>query len=145
MVKTQHPIETISSRISSGDGRRRADRVARWNRTVVRRRPTDPTAATVQALAEPLDFPPLSLSTVPGDRVAIAVDRAVPCAADVVRGVVDALHSAGIEDDAISIVTTDGEFGRQCRAALDNEAASAIHSVTHDPEDEANLCLVAVA
>ena len=111
---------------------------------MIRRRPSIRQRRTVQALAEPLDFPSLSLSTVPGDRVAIAVDAAVPCAAQVVRGVVDALHGAGVDDDAISIVTTTGEFGQQCRAALDNGAAAAIHSVTHDPDDEANLCLVAV-
>lgn len=143
MVKTLHPIETISRRISSSDGRivplvRAADAAGGSQTT------DDPAAATVQALAEPLEYPALSLSTVPGDRVAIAVDAAVPCAAQVVRGVVNSLHHAGVENDAISIVTTESEFGRQCRAALDEGAASAIHSVTHDPDDEQNLCLVAI-
>ena len=59
----------------------------------------DPTLATRQALAEPLEYPPLVASMVPGDRVAIAVDETVPQVGEVVLGVVQALRSGGIEDD----------------------------------------------
>ena len=145
MVKTQHAIDTIYSRISSADVERvPLVRVAGNDERRSASMIDDPVTAAVQALVEPLEFPPLSAATVPGDRVAIAVDHDVPRAAAIVRGVVEALHGAGIDDDGIAIVTTDAEFGRQCRAELGNEAASAIQSVTHDPDDEKNLCLVAV-
>ncbi len=145
MVKTLHPIDTISSRISP-DNERRVHLVRAVEPEAIGLTQTvvDPAAATAQALAEPLDYPPLSLSTVPGDRVAVVVDHAVPRAASIVRGVVDALHHAGIDDDGISIVTTDSEFGRRCKAELDGGADSAIHSVTHDPDDELNLCFVGI-
>jgi nickel-dependent lactate racemase len=143
LVKTLHPIDTISSRISQAD-----DRVVRLARVVETERHgrqsslLDPALATARALAEPLGFPPLAAAVVPGDHVAIVVDTAVPCAAAVVRGVVDELHRSGINDDAISIVTTYAEFGQRCRDELENAAGSAIHSVTHDPHDETNLCFL---
>lgn len=145
MVKTLHPIDTISSRISQADDRVvrlvRAENGAANGRDLA---PLDPAAATARALAEPLDFPPLIAAIVPGDRVAIVVDAAIPYAAAIVRGVVDELHRAGIDDDAISIVTTGSEFGQRCRDDLENSASSAIRSVTHDPDDETNLCFLGI-
>uniref|UniRef100_A0A7C2NZL3 DUF2088 domain-containing protein n=1 Tax=Schlesneria paludicola TaxID=360056 RepID=A0A7C2NZL3_9PLAN len=48
------------------------------------------------ALAEPLDFPPLSTAVVPGDRVVLAVDRRVPESAAIVAAVWRVLEGAGI-------------------------------------------------
>jgi nickel-dependent lactate racemase len=144
LVKTLHRIATISDRISSASGQLlRLEHVANAATHAASAR-RDPAATVASALAAPLDYPPLSAGTVPGDRVAIAVDDGVPCPGAVVRGVVEALRTAGIEDDAISIVTTASEFGRVCRSELDAGKASEIQSVTHDPEDENNLCLVGV-
>jgi hypothetical protein len=95
-------------------------------------------------LAAPLDFPPLAAATVPGDRVAIALDDAVPCAAQVVRGAVEALQQAGIEPEAISIVTTDAQTGATCREACAESDVQLPQLVIHDPEDTDNLCLVGV-
>ena len=78
----------------------------------------DPAEAIKRALAEPLDFPPLAAGMVPGDRVAIAVDDAMPCVAEVVRGAVESLQEAGVEPQAISIVTTDATTDQACRDAL---------------------------
>ena len=61
-------------------------------------------AATVAALAEPLDYPPLSQSTTPGDRVVLALDRGLPEAAAVTAAVVRALADAGVELDGVSIL-----------------------------------------
>lgn len=145
MVKSLHAIDTISGRICPNDERRVAlVRAAGRSPENAPLSEADPRSAVARALAEPLEFPALSQSTVPGDRVAIAVGEAVPRAAEVVLGVVDALHTAGVDDDAISIVTTSGDSGRQCLSAIGNGATSVIHTVTHDPDDETNLCLVAV-
>jgi nickel-dependent lactate racemase len=102
----------------------------------------DPTSAARQALAEPLDYPPLAASIVPGDRVAIAVDETVPQVDEVVLGVVQALRSSGIEDDAISVVTRDAATSQACRELLSQPGNSAIQFVVHDPDDQRELCLV---
>lgn len=106
--------------------------------------PVDQHAAVVAAFASPFKFPPLSSATVPGDRVAIAVDEAVPCLAQIVRGVVDSLANAGVEDDAITIVARDGDTGRLCRAELDRNGTRHVDVVVHDADDEHDLCLVGV-
>jgi nickel-dependent lactate racemase len=104
----------------------------------------DPVAAAIQALAEPLDYPPLAAGVVPGDRVAIALNQAVPCAADIVRGAVESLLSAGIEPEAISIVATDAETERICREGLSSHLSKLPQFIIHNPDDNDNLCLVGV-
>src|SRR5215208_1820812 len=94
LVKPLHPIDEIAARISQADGagvRLVSDRAA--NDAIV----ADPAEAIARALTEPLAFPPLAAGIVAGDRVAIAVDRLVPCLGGVVRGTVHALQRAGIE------------------------------------------------
>jgi nickel-dependent lactate racemase len=98
--------------------------------------------ATLHALAEPLEYPPLSASIVPGDRVAIAVDESVPQVELVVLGIVQSLRKAGIEDDAISIVARNGQTSQLCRTALSDEGETSVQFVVHDPSDERELCLV---
>jgi nickel-dependent lactate racemase len=104
--------------------------------------PVDPLSATKHALAEPLGYPPLAASIVPGDRVAIAVDETVPQAGEIVLGVLQALHSSGIDDEAISVVTRDAATSQICRDALSQLGEVAVQFVVHDPEDERELCLV---
>jgi nickel-dependent lactate racemase len=140
LVKTLHRISEISASGALDNGR--LVRVERNARRAVKRRPLDPSAATLRALAEPLGHPPLSVSIVPGDRVAIAVDETVPQAGEVVHGVVEALRGAGIVDDAISIVTRDAETSRLCRDAVSDRREAALQFVVHDPDDQHDLCLV---
>ena len=64
----------------------------------------DPAAATVAALADPIDYPALARSTTPGDRVVLAMDRGVPQAASVVAAIVGTLIDAGVEADGISVL-----------------------------------------
>jgi nickel-dependent lactate racemase len=144
LVKTLHPISEIAASIAldtAGQVRlvRTAGAVA--NAT---NEPVDPAAAAVDALAEPLGFPPLSASVVPGDRVAVAVDEAVPYAGDIVRGVVESLRCSGVEDDAISIVTHDAEMRDLCGAGFRRNGGNALRFVIHDPDDPHDLCLVGV-
>ncbi len=98
--------------------------------------------ATIAALAAPIDFPPLSAGIVPGDRVAIALDDGIPCVAEIVRGAVRSLESAGIERESISVVTGDSTANRICRDADANEEAVGVKFVVHDPDDKENLCPV---
>lgn len=144
MVKTLHALDAISARIGQGGGRR----VCLWrdgdNDEAVEGVPTDVAAAVIHALAEPLELPPLADATVPGDRVAITVDSAVPCAAEIVRGAVEAAASAGVDRDAISIVSTSAELVELCRAKLADNDTDDVPFVIHDPDDEQSLCLVGV-
>lgn len=150
LVKTLHPIDEIAARISRADG----DGVRLTHGFTVGANgdknsdgenefgsAADPAAAVVRALAAPLDFPPLSAGVVPGDRVAIAVDEAVPCVASVVRGVVEALQAAGVEPHDVSIVTSDAETSRRCGEEL-SEKNLEPQFIVHDPSDEKNLCIV---
>ncbi|MFO0818903.1 MAG: hypothetical protein U1A77_13230 [Pirellulales bacterium] len=68
---------------------------------------SDPTAATRAALQQPLDFPPLTASLAPGDRVAITVEPGTPCAPAIVQGLLQELENAGIDRSNITLVTVD--------------------------------------
>ena len=115
-----------------------------WDTRPDANRPRDAASATQTALAEPLGFPPLSAAIVSGDRVAIALDESVPCIAGIVRGAVESLRSAGIDEESISIVTRNATISRICRAELSQNGESGINFVVHDPDDEHELCLVGV-
>jgi nickel-dependent lactate racemase len=141
LVKSLSPAGTITSRVQRGAGR-----LVRLEHKLDGQAPpalaVDPRAATKHALAKPLDFPPLAAALVPGDRVAIAVDEAVPCVAGVVRGAIDALADAGVSLDAISVVLGDTRVRDLCRAELDDNVTKAVHFVVHDPDDPHDLCFV---
>jgi nickel-dependent lactate racemase len=141
LVKSLHPISEIAANSAFNNGRcvlltRDADSAAIQNQAV------DPTSATRQALAEPLDYPPLAASMVPGDRVAIAVDEAVPEVGEIVLGVVQEFRAGGIDDDSIAVVTRDSATCRLCRDSLSQPGEAAVQFVVHDPDDQRELCLV---
>jgi nickel-dependent lactate racemase len=70
---------------------------------------SDPAAAVAAALEDPLDFPPLAAAAVPGDRVVLAIERAVPQAEAVVAGIVSVLLESGVCPSDLTIVF--GESG----------------------------------
>jgi nickel-dependent lactate racemase len=143
LVKTLHPIGSISASISLGHDRR--VRLERTTKTAMKRaQPPDPLAATMRALAEPIDFPPLASAVVPGDRIAISVDESVPCVGGIVHGVVSSLRGAGIEDEAIAVVTRDAATSELCRTELATHGTTSVQLAVHDPDDESDLCLVGV-
>ena len=144
MVKTLHPITDISAIVGLDSDRR--VRLERGSSTVSREQSssTDVAKAVVEALSEPLDYPPLSASIVPGDRIAIALDESVPCVPEIVRGIVESLNRAGIDNDGISVVTRDAESSRLCSAELTKDGQNMIAFVVHDPDDERELCMVGV-
>jgi nickel-dependent lactate racemase len=149
LVKIPHPIGEISSRIESATDHcvRLTPRYGVASANGSRRErdaaspPRNETDMTLHALAEPLEFPPLAAATVPGDRVAIAVDENVPCVGAVVRGAVEAFQRAGIELEDIFIVTADATTARLCKEALPDEAPRP-QVITHDPNDADNLCFI---
>jgi nickel-dependent lactate racemase len=143
LVKILHPIAEISTVVRDSDRRVRLERGS-GAVSLERSSSTDVSKAVVDALAEPLNYPPLSASIVPGDRIAIALDEAVPCGPGIVRGIVESLNCAGIDNDGISVVTRDAESSRLCCAELMKDGQIAIEFVVHNPDDENELCLVGV-
>lgn len=105
-----------------------------------RPRVADVATAAREALTTPLKYPAFVEGVVPGDRLAIALDEAVPEAVSVVRGVIEAALAAGIEQNAIVIVSSDEPFCIFLRDELGPDA----RVVVHDPEDEQDLALVAL-
>jgi nickel-dependent lactate racemase len=106
----------------------------------------DPAAAIVRALAQPLDYPPLGQSAVPGDRVVLAVGESVPHAAEIVAGVVRSLTDGPVDPDGIGVLHTragpPGGPDDPCRL-LPEEVRSRVASIAHDPSDRGNLAYLA--
>ena len=101
----------------------------------------DPAAAMVAALQDPVGYPPLARAVVPGDRVVISVDPAVPQVPQVVAGVVRTLMSADVNPADIVVLTSrtsdpDAGWARELPAA-----ASAVTVIAHDPRDKARAVL----
>jgi nickel-dependent lactate racemase len=144
VVKALHPIGEVTASIVPNSVRSvRLVRAQENGATVVAPR-RDPVAATVEALAEPLEFPPLASAVVPGDHVAIALDGAVPSAPGIVQGVIESLRQAGIDGETISVVTSDQATSQLCRLELHETGATEVRFVVHDPDDERDLCLVGI-
>lgn len=105
----------------------------------------DVASAVGDAFAEPLDYPSLARSTVPGDRVVVALDEGLPRIADLTEGVVRGVVRAGIEPDGICVLRTRGN-GRSesdpCRL-LPGPIRERIEIRVHDPSDADQLAFLA--
>jgi len=137
LVKRLHPITEIASRVSqieAGHVHLSPESAGRNGSSI------DATAATIAALEEPINFPPLAAGIVPGDRVAIALDEHIPRVADIVRGAVKAFENAGVESDLISVVSSESTTNRICREACTAEESRGVKFLVHDPDDKENLC-----
>lgn len=106
----------------------------------------DPAAAMRSALAEPLNFPPLSQAVIPGDRVVIAIEADVPQAATIVGAVVESLLGAGIVAKDICILFSAGGPSRLADALLSGLPADLrdqIEVIAHDPAHRDQLSYLA--
>ena len=109
------------------------------------RSPIDPGEATMTALKELLDYPPLAKCTTPGDRVVLALDSAAPQVAEVAAAVVRSLVAAGVGVEGISILLpqpSDGETEDPCRL-IDAELRDQIQVLVHAPDDRRGLAYLA--
>lgn len=106
----------------------------------------DPTATADAALADPLDFPPLSRSTTPGDQVVVALEDGVPCSGEVTAAVVRALIAAGVHADGITVLRTNHNTAAGIgdpRDWLSGDAKKRIHLATHNPKDRNAIAYLA--
>jgi hypothetical protein len=105
----------------------------------------DASAMVRDALAAPLDFPSLASASVPGDRIAVAVDPLLPNAEAAVCGVVDDILYAGGNAELITVVIPEslakielmGSLGTRAKGLAD------VHISIHDPENRAELAYLA--
>jgi nickel-dependent lactate racemase len=105
----------------------------------------DPARATRSALADPIGYPALALATVPGDRVAVAIDLGVPQMASILCGAVAALMDAGVSPAMITIVSAGAVENRdELVHDLAAMGAGAVRFELHDPLDEQALAMVGV-
>jgi nickel-dependent lactate racemase len=97
-------------------------------------------------LGEPIAFPPLAAAMVPGDRVALALEPAVPQASTIVAALVKYLCDAGSAPGGVTILRTklDEEAGAEDpRSQLPAELRELVTLETHDPDRREQLAYLA--
>ncbi len=105
----------------------------------------DVTESVVEAFAHPLDFPSLDQAMVPGDMIAIVLDRALPEPVELVTGAVRSLLAYGAKASDITVLFPsyeDRADGRQLQERLEEVLDDGVRFVTHDPNDSTELCYV---
>jgi nickel-dependent lactate racemase len=90
-------------------------------------------------LDQPLDFPSLARTVVPGDRVVIALDPATPGWPGLVAACCQALRGAGVEPADILVVAAERPAGPETAPDLPEGVGWAVH----DPDDRAGLAYLA--
>lgn len=102
--------------------------------------------AVRRALNEPLDYPPLARSMMPGDRVVLALEPGLPQAAQLVAAVVAYVIEAGVDPDGITVLQSQADAHSKApdpRAALPWTWRKRVGLATHDPADRKQLAYLA--
>jgi nickel-dependent lactate racemase len=103
-------------------------------------------SAVVTALANPLEYPPLDQAAVPGDHVVLALEAALPRAAEIVSAVVQVLLHGDIEPEDIVVLRTMADVETRadnpCRL-LPETLQDRIQFLTHDPADSNHMAYLA--
>lgn len=108
----------------------------------------DPGAAVETALANPLDFPPITRATVRGDRVVLAIDTDVPQLPAVVAGAVRALLAGDVFAEDITVVlapTVSRRVKDKPTSLLPPSIAAEVKIAEHDPRDRESLSYMAAS
>jgi len=109
----------------------------------------DPAAAMAAAMAEPLGFPPLSQVLIPGDQVALALDRTVPCGGQLVAGLLNQLAESGqLEQYQLRLVFSGTSDELEHRHLEENIPPDQLRHLTieiHNPDDPHQLSYLAAA
>lgn len=105
---------------------------------------SDARAAVRASLREPLEYPPLARCVLPEDKVAIALDRGLPQAAQLSAGAIDALLEIGLQPGQIAVLWLSGEAGADPRPLLPADVAAEIHWIEHNPDDPASVAFLGV-
>ena len=108
----------------------------------------DPSNAVAQALDEPIDYPPLTRTATPGDRVVLALDEGLPQASQIVAAVIRALLRAGVDPDGITVLQT-ADDNRMAIADpgpwIPADVRQRINLLVHEPSDRRSMAYLAAA
>jgi len=106
----------------------------------------NPPEAIRAALRQPLDFPPLARSVVPGDRVVIALDRLTPQGPQLIAELWRELASAGVTPEQLLILqptALDGSRLTDPRSELPAEIRSTVAWKIHDATNSEQIAYLA--
>jgi nickel-dependent lactate racemase len=90
------------------------------------------------ALEAPRDYPALRQTVVPGDRVTIALDPAIPDAGVVLGVIAEILRQAGVDGENLTVLVPAGEPG-----VLEGSLPAGAALKVHDPADRTELAYLA--
>jgi nickel-dependent lactate racemase len=99
-------------------------------------------AATAEALAAPIDFPPLRMAVVPGDKIVLALEPGVPQAPALIAALVEAVTQGGASAEDITILQTHNErqgAANDPRAELPDAVRRQVGLATHHPDQRKDL------
>jgi nickel-dependent lactate racemase len=106
----------------------------------------DAEAAVTAALQQPVDYPPLAQTAMPGDRVVVALSPGIPQVAQVTAAVVRTLLASGVSADGITVLRTrqdvEDHLENPCRLVR-GAGGEEIALVTHDPSERQGLAYLA--
>jgi nickel-dependent lactate racemase len=102
----------------------------------------DVQTATAEALAAPIDFPPLRMAVVAGDKIVLALEPGVPRAPAIVAAVVDAVMQGGATAEDITILQTHDDpqaAASDPRGELPDSCRRQVRLATHHPGERKDL------
>ncbi|MEX0724781.1 MAG: lactate racemase domain-containing protein [Planctomycetaceae bacterium] len=98
------------------------------------------------ALERPLEYPPVDLAVVPGDRITIALDRHTPRSSEIIAEVWAMLEGRGVTAEDVFILQPVGMDGRRLsdpRSLLPDDVRTLVRWGVHDPTDKSRQCYLA--
>jgi nickel-dependent lactate racemase len=111
-----------------------SERLVALRRAAVQPVPEQPPRELVRAALEaPFGFEPMRRAVAPGDRVTVVLDTELPHASDLLAGVLDHLHTAGVPASDVTVLTPPGA-NHGWRDDLPPEF-SAVTAEVHDPDN----------
>jgi hypothetical protein len=109
-----------------------------WNTPPTELSEQQRSTSIVSALSAPIDFPPLSASLVPGDRVCVPLDLETPRWSEILVALVETLRSRRFDDVAIEVLTT-----RPLSPLEQTLFPGDVKHRAHDPNDRDQLAYLA--
>ena len=108
---------------------------------------SDVAAATLNALQAPLEFPPLTSASVPGDQITVAISETLPCMSTIVTAVIDTLLEATARPDEITVLLPNArDVARYAaQAAWSEPNYQRIKIEAHTPDDREALRYLAAS
>lgn len=101
-----------------------------------------PRELVAESLEHPLDFEPLRRALTPDDHICIVLDERLPHLPELIAGVLDHLVAAGVDPDAVTLVSPDAESRQRWIDELPDEFAD-VKAERHCPTNRKSLSYLA--